>query len=70
MWTGYLGVLFCCLFDGVLLMAKKEVWDRPNPKGKSKRLTNGVKASAKASARRGGRVYPNLVDNMRASQRD
>jgi Domain of unknown function (DUF6321) len=44
-------------------------WKRPNPRkraGKaSKHLTSAKKAAAKARARRAGRRYPNLVDNMR-----
>ena len=44
-------------------------WKRPNPRkraGKaSKHLSPAKKAAAKASARRAGRRYPNLVDNMR-----
>jgi hypothetical protein len=44
-------------------------WKRPNPRkqaGKaSKHLSPAKKAAAKASARRAGRPYPNLVDNMR-----
>jgi hypothetical protein len=50
-------------------MAKKEVWERPNPKAKSKPLTKAGKASAKAAAKKAGRSYPNLVDNMRAAKR-
>jgi hypothetical protein len=44
-------------------------WKRPNPRkraGKASRhLSPAKKAAAKASARRAGRPYPNLVDNMR-----
>lgn len=52
-------------------MAKKAraPWKRSNPRkraGKaSKHLTPTKKAAAKARARRAGRRYPNLVDNMR-----
>ncbi len=52
-------------------MAKKSraPWKRANPRkraGKaSKHLTPAKKAAAKASAKRAGRPYPNLVDNMR-----
>lgn len=51
-------------------MAKKTraPWDRSNPRkraGKSsKHLTSAEKAHAKARAKRAGRHYPNLVDNM------
>lgn len=48
----------------------KEVWNKPRPKslGKSKKLTSAQKASAKAAAKKAGRPYPNLVDNMRAAK--
>jgi hypothetical protein len=51
-------------------MAKKsgEVWDKPNPKKKSKELTPGQKAKAKARASAAGRPYPNLIDNMAAAK--
>jgi hypothetical protein len=46
----------------------KSPWQRPNPRkqaGKpSKHLTSAQKTAAKARARRAGRRYPNLVDNM------
>jgi len=45
-------------------MVKKQVWDKPNPKAKSKALTPAQKASAKARAKAAGRPYPNLIDNM------
>ncbi len=50
---------------------KKQVWDKPRPKGlgKSKVLSAGQKASAKAAAKAAGRPYPNLVDNMRAAKK-
>jgi hypothetical protein len=47
----------------------KPVWDRPNPKKKSKKLTPKQKASAKASAKKAGRPYPNLIDNMKAARK-
>jgi ribosomal protein L15E len=47
----------------------KEVWDKPNPKKKSTSLTPAAKALAKAAAKKAGRKYPNLVDNMRAAQK-
>lgn len=44
-------------------------WKRPNPRkraGKTSRhLSPAKKSAAKARARRAGRPYPNLVDNMR-----
>jgi hypothetical protein len=51
-----------------MVMAKK-VWETPNPKKKSTPLSPAVKASAKAAAKKAGRKYPNLVDNMRAAQK-
>ena len=50
-------------------MAKKEVWDKPNPKKKSSKLTSEQKAQAKARAKKAGRPYPNLVDNMAVSKK-
>lgn len=47
-----------------------KVWDKPRPKGlgKPKPLSTKQKVSAKAMAKKAGRPYPNLVDNMRASK--
>ena len=47
-----------------------EVWDKPRPKGlgKSKELTAIKKQQAKSRARRAGRPYPNLVDNIWAAK--
>jgi hypothetical protein len=49
----------------------KEVWDKERPKelGKSKKLTPMQKSAAKQMAKKAGRPYPNLVDNMRASKK-
>lgn len=47
---------------------KKKVWDKPNPKKSSKKLTSEQKSKAKAAAKKAGRPYPNLVDNMRAAR--
>ena len=47
----------------------KPVWDRPNPKKKPKKLSPKKKAMAKASAKKAGRPYPNLIDNMKAAQK-
>lgn len=46
------------------------VWDTPNPAKKPKPLTPAKKAAAKAAAKRAGRPYPNLIDNMRAAKKD
>ena len=47
------------------------VWDKPRPKdlGASQKLSPAKKSAAKAAAKRAGRPYPNLVDNMRAARR-
>jgi hypothetical protein len=50
-------------------VVKKQVWDKPNPKMKSQTLTSAQKASAKARAKKAGRPYPNLIDNMAASRK-
>ena len=49
---------------------KKEVWEKARPKslGKPKKLTPAQKAKAKAAAKKAGRRYPNLIDNMRAAK--
>ena len=47
-------------------------WTRSNPKKTHKgsgKLTPAQKASAKRSARKAGRPYPNLVDNMRVAKK-
>lgn len=46
-----------------------EVWDQPNPKKKSKKLSPAKKSAAKASAKAAGRPYPNLIDNMRMARK-
>lgn len=47
----------------------KAPWEKPNPKNKSTPLTSTQKAKAKAAAKKAGRTYPNLVDNMNAARR-
>jgi hypothetical protein len=51
-------------------MKAPPIWDKKRPKsiGKPKALTPAKKASAKAAAKKAGRPYPNLVDNMRAAK--
>jgi len=46
-----------------------EVWDKPNPAKKPKKLSPAKKASAKAAAKAAGRPYPNLIDNMRMARK-
>ncbi len=47
------------------------VWDKPRPKdlGAPQKLSPAKKSAAKAAAKRAGRPYPNLVDNMRAARK-
>ena len=47
----------------------KPVWEKKKPNKKSKPLSPAQKALAKANAKRAGRPYPNLVDNMAASRK-
>jgi hypothetical protein len=45
-------------------------WTKPAPKGiKHKHLSSPQKALAKRSARKAGRTYPSLVDNMNAAKK-
>jgi hypothetical protein len=47
-----------------------KVWSKPIPKGKRKgKLSPAQKAKAKAAAKKGGRPYPNMVDNINASKK-
>jgi hypothetical protein len=47
---------------------RKAVWEKPAPKNSlHKALSPAKKKAAKSAARRAGRPYPNLVDNMRAA---
>lgn len=48
----------------------KPIWEKARPKslGKPKKLTPAQKAKAKAAAKKAGRPYPNMVDNMRAAR--
>jgi len=50
----------------------KEVWEKPRPKrlGESKPLSDAKKRNAMRSAKRAGRPYPNLIDNMMAARKD
>ena len=52
---------------------RKAPWKKTNPRKKagkaSKHLTPARKAAAKASAKKAGRPYPNLVDNMKAAKK-
>jgi len=47
---------------------KPPPWDKPAPKkSRHTELTARSKAKAKAAAKKAGRKYPSLVDNMRAA---
>jgi len=48
----------------------KPVWEKSRPKslGKPKKLTAAQKAKAKAAAKKAGRPYPNMIDNIRAAR--
>jgi hypothetical protein len=48
-----------------------KVWNKTRPEslGKPKPLSPAQKSSAKAAAKKAGRPYPNLVDNMRAARK-
>jgi hypothetical protein len=51
--------------------SRKPVWKKENPKakaGKSRSLTAPQKAEAKRRAKKAGRKYPNLVDNIHAAR--
>jgi hypothetical protein len=49
----------------------KKIWERARPKslGEPQKLSSGEKKSAQASAKKAGRPYPNLVDNMNAAKK-
>jgi hypothetical protein len=53
--------------------SRKVPWKKPNPRKatgrKSVKLSAEQKEAAKTRAKRAGRRYPNLVDNMWAAQR-
>jgi hypothetical protein len=44
-------------------------WKRKNPKAKSTGLSGSEKHEAKQRARKAGRKYPNLVDNMAVARK-
>jgi ribosomal protein L15E len=44
---------------------KSPPWKRKRPSGPAAHLTSASKKRAKAAAKKAGRRYPNLVDNMR-----
>lgn len=49
---------------------RKEPWERAPPaKAKHTRLSSTQKQTAKRRAKRAGRPYPNLVDNMSVARK-
>lgn len=51
---------------------RRPPWKKSNPKaraGTSRKLSPAQKASARTAAKKAGRRYPNLVDNMMAAQK-
>jgi hypothetical protein len=55
--------------QGEVVKKKTAFWDKKNPNKKSTPLTPAQKAKAKASAKKAGRPYPNLVDNAAAKRK-
>ncbi|MDB6075642.1 MAG: hypothetical protein JWO89_3282 [Verrucomicrobiaceae bacterium] len=50
--------------------SNKEPWEKPAPRrSRHTKLTPASKAKAKAAAKRAGRRYPSLVDNMNAAKK-
>jgi hypothetical protein len=49
----------------------KEIWEKSRPADlpKPKKLSTAQKVNAKRAAKKAGRPYPNLVDNMRAARK-
>lgn len=53
------------------MRGKKEVWEKPRPKGLGdpKPLSSAQKQKAKAIAQKSGSKYPSLVANMQAAKK-
>lgn len=53
------------------MRGKKEVWEKPRPKGLGapKPLSPAQKQKAKTIARKAGSKYPSLVANMQAARK-
>lgn len=47
---------------------RKAPWQRKRPPGPRKPLSTTARRKARATAKRAGRRYPNLVDNMNAAK--
>jgi hypothetical protein len=50
-------------------MGRRAPWERPRPSRRPKKLSSGEKREARALAKKAGRPYPNLVDNMRVARK-
>lgn len=50
-------------------MVSAKPWNKKDPTKSDKKLTPEQTAKAKASAKKAGRPYPNLVDNMNAAKK-
>ena len=48
---------------------KKEIWEKPNPRSTSEKMTPSEKAEATKTARAHGRATPSLVDNINAQKK-
>jgi hypothetical protein len=48
----------------------KAPWEKKNPAKKHHSMTSAQKSQAKARAKKAGRPYPNLVDNMAVMKKD
>ncbi len=48
--------------------AAKPIWEKKNPKRKSRKMSAVEKTEAKRQARKHGRSKPSLVDNINASK--
>lgn len=48
---------------------EEAIWEKKNPRKRSKKLTAAQKKGAKMKAKKKGRRYPNLVDNMNAAKK-
>ena len=56
--------------SGARTKADAPPWERENPKADDHHhLTPAQKAEAKRDAKKAGRAYPNLVDNMRVARK-
>lgn len=50
-------------------MQNEPIWEKDNPQKKAKKLSAAKKIEAKERAKKAGRPYPNLIDNMAAARK-